>query len=126
MSADERQPGEAWCRDCPDHEACATGWRCDDVKRIDAKENAVSELLTGQPVVGSPGDGGGNRAVLRARAYALATAAQTLEDAAGGLARLVKETPGDDSEGIDYAIAYLRDLAALRRRQSDAAIDAHP
>lgn len=36
MSADERVPGEAFCRDCPDHEACMTGWRCDDVKRVNA------------------------------------------------------------------------------------------
>jgi len=45
MSIDERKPGEAWCHDCPDHEACATGWRCDDVKEInDHARDLVADL----------------------------------------------------------------------------------
>jgi len=34
MSADEREPGEAFCRTCPDNEACYMGYPCDLVKRI--------------------------------------------------------------------------------------------
>lgn len=31
---DEREPGEAFCASCPDHEACATGLPCSLVKRV--------------------------------------------------------------------------------------------
>lgn len=31
---DERKPGEAFCADCPDHEACATAYPCSLVKRV--------------------------------------------------------------------------------------------
>ena len=30
---DLREPGEAYCRDCPDPEACFTGYPCGLVKR---------------------------------------------------------------------------------------------
>lgn len=41
MSADERKPGESFCSDCPDHEACATAWPCDVVKATNAPKWAV-------------------------------------------------------------------------------------
>lgn len=28
---------EPFCHDCPDHEACATGWPCAEVKRVDER-----------------------------------------------------------------------------------------
>lgn len=31
---DERQPGEAYCATCPDHEACQSGYPCSLVKRL--------------------------------------------------------------------------------------------
>lgn len=31
---DMRLPGEAFCADCPDHEACATAYPCDLVRRV--------------------------------------------------------------------------------------------
>lgn len=34
VNADEREPGEAFCFDCPDHEGCMTGYPCGLVKRI--------------------------------------------------------------------------------------------
>jgi hypothetical protein len=43
MAADDREPGEAYCKACPDHEACFTGMPCGRVKaaaklRADFKE----------------------------------------------------------------------------------------
>lgn len=32
---DMREPGEAFCSDCPDHEACASGYPCEFVKFTD-------------------------------------------------------------------------------------------
>lgn len=31
---DMREPGESFCSDCPDHEACSMGYPCSLVKRI--------------------------------------------------------------------------------------------
>lgn len=31
---DMRQPGENYCQDCPDHEACSTGYPCSVVKEV--------------------------------------------------------------------------------------------
>lgn len=31
---DMRLPGEAFCADCPDHEACWTAYPCDVVRRV--------------------------------------------------------------------------------------------
>lgn len=31
---DMRLPGESFCSDCPDHEACCTGYPCDMVRRV--------------------------------------------------------------------------------------------
>jgi hypothetical protein len=31
---DMRRDGEAFCADCPDHEACMTGWPCWKVKTV--------------------------------------------------------------------------------------------
>ena len=43
MTADEREPGEAFCSTCPDHEACMTGYPCDLVKRINASADEPEE-----------------------------------------------------------------------------------
>jgi hypothetical protein len=32
--SDQREPGEAFCAACPDHEACASGYPCGLVRRI--------------------------------------------------------------------------------------------
>lgn len=35
---DMRQPGEAFCSDCPDHEGCMQGVPCSLAKRVNKKE----------------------------------------------------------------------------------------
>ena len=37
---DLRQPGEAFCANCPDHEACATAWPCELVQHVDREARA--------------------------------------------------------------------------------------
>lgn len=34
MAEDEREPGQDFCSDCPDHEACMQGYPCDMVKAV--------------------------------------------------------------------------------------------
>jgi hypothetical protein len=33
--------GDGFCKDCPDHEACATGYPCEVVKRVNPVTSAV-------------------------------------------------------------------------------------
>ena len=39
-ATDMRLPGESFCADCPDHEACASGYPCDFVRRVDIEARA--------------------------------------------------------------------------------------
>lgn len=53
---DEREPGEAFCAGCPDHEACATGHPCSLVKRVNQKEKVlhVRRLFQDTPICDEP------------------------------------------------------------------------
>ncbi|MGZ4516410.1 MAG: hypothetical protein ACXVXN_00585 [Mycobacteriaceae bacterium] len=51
--SDQRKPGEAFCSDCPDHEACAIGYPCHVVQ-------AAHGLNEGQPACHSTGPRGGH------------------------------------------------------------------
>jgi hypothetical protein len=36
---------DEFCKDCPDHEACCTGWPCTVVKAVDEDHKRKNELL---------------------------------------------------------------------------------
>lgn len=42
-------PSEPFCEDCPDHEACATGWPCDKVKSVDAQMRVSKHVHVARP-----------------------------------------------------------------------------
>ena len=46
MSADEREAGEPFCRDCPDHEGCMSGYPCDLVKKVNVPRLADGEVAS--------------------------------------------------------------------------------
>ena len=39
-----------YCDDCPDHEACYTGWPCEEVKRVDAMVREEGQWVEAEPL----------------------------------------------------------------------------
>ena len=44
MDKEARVLTDSFCFDCPDHEACATGWPCYKVKELDSKGEPMAEV----------------------------------------------------------------------------------
>lgn len=50
MSMDEREPGEAFCANCPDHEACMQNWPCDHVKLVHGVTSSEQQSAGSKPL----------------------------------------------------------------------------